>query len=505
LPGHTGHAGAVELVAFAPDGRTVVSVGDTVRAWDAATGKELGRLPGPIEVRAAVALARDGRTVAVGMPGTAVVRDVATGKVLRSFPAWDGSPEPSDGHGLTLALSPDGRILAMHGTDQFGPAGETSIRLCDVATGEEPRRIGENEADVTSLVFAPDGTKLAARTSKHIRVWDVATGTRISDIKGIEEGAAAEVTALSFSPDGRLLAAAGPAHAVRVWDVGCGQEVRRFSGHRSRVRATAFAPDGTTLVSAAADGTLRLWDVASGKLLHDVPGHQDEVLAVAVSPDGRRVASAGADTTVLIWDVAGLKDIGRPPAAPVTPGEFPGLWADLAATNTPRPRADRAMRRLAEAPASAVSFLKQRLRQESEVEDRVKWVIAGLDSDLRAVRERSTRELQQLGKTAAPALRNALAGNPSPEARLRIEVLLRFLADNELRQRQLTPEELRLVRAAVVLARIGTPEATVVLRALAANHALRSAIEEADFSEQLLVNEAKAALEDLKGQPAPRR
>src|SRR5207248_5976186 len=60
LPGHTGHAGAVELVAFAPDGRTVVSVGDTVRAWDAATGKELGGLPGPIEARAAVALARDG-------------------------------------------------------------------------------------------------------------------------------------------------------------------------------------------------------------------------------------------------------------------------------------------------------------------------------------------------------------------------------------------------------------------------------------------------------------
>ena len=58
---------------------------------------------------------------------------------------------------------------------------------------------------------------------------------------------------------------------------------------------------------------------------------------------------------------------------------------------------------------------------------------------------------------------------------------MRLLADNEPRQRRLAPEELRLVRAAVVLARIGTPEATAVLRALAANHALRSAIEEADF------------------------
>jgi hypothetical protein len=182
-----------------------------------------------------------------------------------------------------------------------------------------------------------------------------------------------------------------------------------------------------------------------------------------------------------------------------------GLWADLAATNTPRPLADRAMRRLAEVPASAVPFLSQRLRQGSEIEDRAAWLIAGLASDRRAVRERSTRELQRLGKTAGPALRKALAGNPLPEARLRIEGLLRLLADEEPRPRKLTAEELRRVRAVVVLARIGTPEAAEVLGTLAADNALRSAIAEADFSDQPLVNEAKAALPGVPDQPGPRQ
>jgi hypothetical protein len=483
LPAHTGHAGAVELVTFAADGKTVVSVGETVRVWDAATGKEL-RPPGPIEARAAVALSRDGGTVAVGMAGTAVVRDVATGRVLRTLRVPGGA-------GLALALSPDGRTLAVHGTEGFEPAGEVSVGLWDVPTGEGPRRVGDQEGAVTSLVFSPDGTKLAARAAGHVRVWDVATGARLSEIP------AAELAALSFSPDGRLLAAADLANGVRVWEVGGGKEVGRFSGHRSRVLATTFAPAGTTLVSAAADGTFRLWDLVSGNLLHEVQGDQEEVLAVSVAPDGRRVASAGADTTVLIWDVAGLKDVGLPPATPLRSEELEGLWADLAAKNMPRPLADRAMRRLAGSPASALPFLRQRLRPGSEIEDRVKWLIAGLDSDQRPVRERSTRELQRLGRTAAPALRNALAGKPSPEARLRIEVLLRFLTDTEPRRRHLLPEELRLVRAAGVLGRIGTPEATEVLRALAADNALRSAIEEADLSEQPLVNEAKAALEGL--------
>src|SRR5262249_24128503 len=158
-------------------------VGDNVRTWDAVTGKELRVLSGHREAGAAVAHSRDGRTVAVGRSGTVGVRDGATGNLLRSFPAPEGP-------GLALALSPGRRALAMPGTGRSGVAAEKFIWLGVVAAGEGLRRIGEDESGVTSLAFSPDGTKLAARSPGHIRVWDGATGARVSDIKGMEEGAA---------------------------------------------------------------------------------------------------------------------------------------------------------------------------------------------------------------------------------------------------------------------------------------------------------------------------
>ncbi len=56
--------------------------------------------------------------------------------------------------------------------------------------------------------------------------------------------------------------------------------------------------------------------------------------------------------------------------------------------------------------------------------ERVKQWIADLDSDQFAIRERATRQLEALGEAVAPALRKALDGKLSVEARKRIDTLL---------------------------------------------------------------------------------
>src|SRR5262249_7828132 len=55
---------------------------------------------------------------------------------------------------------------------------------------------------------------------------------------------------------------------------------------------------------------------------------------------------------------------------------------------------------------------------------RLERLIADLDDQQFEVREQATRELAALAERAAPALRKALAGNPSPEVRRRLGALL---------------------------------------------------------------------------------
>jgi hypothetical protein len=71
--------------------------------------------------------------------------------------------------------------------------------------------------------------------------------------------------------------------------------------------------------------------------------------------------------------------------------------------------------------------------------------------------------LKELGPAAEPALREALRANPSAEQKRHIEGVLAALAV----PRPITGEELRQVRAAAVLARVGSAEARRLLTALA--------------------------------------
>jgi hypothetical protein len=105
--------------------------------------------------------------------------------------------------------------------------------------------------------------------------------------------------------------------------------------------------------------------------------------------------------------------------------------------------------------------------------------IEDLGSDQFAVRQTASRQLEKLGEHACSAIRTALEGKPSLEARRRLEQLLQGVEG-------WTPERLRSVRALEVLELIGTPEAQHVLTLLAQG-----------ASESRLTQEAKASIERL--------
>jgi hypothetical protein len=178
----------------------------------------------------------------------------------------------------------------------------------------------------------------------------------------------------------------------------------------------------------------------------------------------------------VIWDVTRLAPDGRLPALDITDAELGALWDGLARGAE---EAERACWKLVAGSARAVPFLGKQLQPVRNIAgERLARLIANLDSDDFANRERASEELAGLGELALPALRKALADMPSVEVRRRAEELVSSATRWTPR-----PARLRELRALRVLEQIGAPEARTVLERMAEG-----------ATEARLTREAKAAL-----------
>src|SRR5260221_504966 len=122
------------------------------------------------------------------------------------------------------------------------------------------------------------------------------------------KGHNAEVTSVVFSPDGKRLASGSVDRTVKVWDALSGKEQLSLKGHTGSVYSVAFSADGKRLASASFDKTVKVWDAVTGQEALSLKGHTGPVYSVCFSPDSRRIVSGGDDSTevgeVKVWEVA---------------------------------------------------------------------------------------------------------------------------------------------------------------------------------------------------------
>ena len=289
-----GHTKGIYSVKYSPDGKTLVSAGDTtVKLWDVATGKLLRTLQGHTGEVYSVTYSPDGKALASGSADSTVkLWDVATGKLLRTLQGH------TDGVS-SVSYSPDGKTLVSAGLF------DSTVTLWDVATGKLQRTLQGHTDGIKSTSYSPDGKTLASGSGDNtVKLWDVGTGKLLRTLQGHTGDM---VSSVSYSPDGKTLASAGGYDkTIMIWDVATGKLLRTLQGHDDRINRITYSPDGKTLASGSADRTITLWDVTTGKQLQTLQGHTGEVNSVSYSPNGKTLASGswGGDRAIKLWDVA---------------------------------------------------------------------------------------------------------------------------------------------------------------------------------------------------------
>ncbi|HSR25561.1 MAG TPA: hypothetical protein VLW53_18545, partial [Candidatus Eisenbacteria bacterium] len=297
----SGFADWPDALAFSPDG-TLLATTDfgsaSIRLWDVASQRLVGSWTADTGGLGAhgIAFSPDGRLLAViGSDGVQLYGPASRRPVGSRFGGEQGLL-------AAIAFSPDGRLLAS--TAQ----GDGEIALWDAGTQRQVGAgLGGRDGNIVDVAFSPDSRLVASGSDLGIvQLFDAATGRSV-DRFSIQGGA----SSLAFSPDGTVLAIAGELGSAYLVDVREHRLIDRPLSHPEGLHALAFSPDGRLLATGSASGVVRLWDVASRQLRTDpLVGHVDEIEALAFSPDGSRIATASRDGTARLWDVQARQPLG---------------------------------------------------------------------------------------------------------------------------------------------------------------------------------------------------
>jgi serine/threonine protein kinase/WD40 repeat protein len=297
----------VMCVRFSPDGKVLASTNaDTVKLWNAETGKLIKELEGPSSIKG-LSFSRDGKQLAAGgggfgKPGVVMVFDLESGSRQERARHRDQV--------LSVCFSPDGKQLASGGGYHYD-GGRGELVISDFLG--QTRDVSAHTKEICCVAYSPDGKRLAsagASGDDTIKIWEPKPLKLVRSLTGHK----AQIEEVHFSPDGKNLAGIDWNGKAIVWDVEKGIPLQTFQA-MGFGKTICFSPDGTLLAVGGGHDreAIRIWDLASAKELFPPRGHTLPVVRLRIAPNRGQVISFTSWQTVpwkeyndivKCWDVA---------------------------------------------------------------------------------------------------------------------------------------------------------------------------------------------------------
>lgn len=323
-------SGNIKRVAFSPEGKSILVVGNHARMWDAETFTQIPGRNDPTNLVDAVLSSDGSRIIAISSDQSVIVLETNSGREVIKVTGVIGA--------RILGITVSAESLSRNCEYLVAPLdSDNAVGVWSCASGIQVARLQGHSDAVQYCIFQPDGAQVITLGDNTVRVWDIPSSV---EVIRLEESF--QVTSAAFSSSGHRMLVIGEG-SFSLWDPFQWSGISTFPNRFTEDVKAAFSPDGSTFVTACCGvgivwdsqtgkpraelqgnvlggcfsfsqdgerlatlmplGRIAIWDVRSGALIGTLPKSSHSTV-VALSPDGMRAVTGSRDSAARVWDVA---------------------------------------------------------------------------------------------------------------------------------------------------------------------------------------------------------
>jgi WD40 repeat protein/mono/diheme cytochrome c family protein len=262
-----GQSHRIESILYASDGKMLAAVGGKpaefgeVQFWDPAARRLVKSVTITYDTLYGASLSPDGRRLAFGCAdNSARIITVPDGNQVLKF----------DNHNDWVF----GTTFSQEGKHLITASRDTAMKLVEADTGSFVDDINKHYAGIRCLARNPKADQALIGGQDGIPrlylIFRVTKRTMMDEdhnlIRAFERQPG-PITALAWSPDGKQIAVGSEGSEVRVYNVADGTRIATLKGLNGATFAMAFHPNGKQIATGGFDGQIRLFDAATGRLI----------------------------------------------------------------------------------------------------------------------------------------------------------------------------------------------------------------------------------------------